>query len=418
MTAQATSSCPMALDVNLGDIGNVGDKFIPALNAIREADPIFWSEHLRGWFVTRFDDVLAGYEGKYPLSNVRITQLQFGAIPREQWPTRIPRLTNAIPAFANMCDEPRHTHLRKPLAPAFSTPSIARLRPMVIERVEAMLAKPDLRGEFEFFNAIARPLTGGVIMSIMGMPDETLDVLEQWASDVVTPLSVPNPTAELLDEGERALGDMQRAFEHEIEKRKQHPTDDVLTVIAGLTTRTENPWTAMEVLGTCVNMLLAGHESTASTMALGVHALCSHSHQLRCLLDHPAEISDMVAEIGRYVAMSACMTRVASEDFTWHGKQIKKGDMVYLWEAAAHRDPRVYGHPDTFDLSRGEAPSLVFGRGIHFCMGQALARIELEEFFPRLFRKFDIAVLDDPLHWTGGLSFRTLHTMNVRFSLR
>jgi pimeloyl-[acyl-carrier protein] synthase len=409
------ASAKASLDIDLGDVRNVGDPFIPALNAIREAEPVFWSEFQKGWFVTRFDDVLAGYEGKYPLSNVRITQLQFGAIPREEWPTRIPRLTTAVPSFANMCDEPRHTHLRKPLAPAFSTPNMARLRPMVRNRVEAMLNRPQLIGEFEFFNAIARPLTGGVIMSIMGMPDETLDVLEQWANSVVTPLSVPNPTPALLDEGERALADMERAFNSEIEKRKSNPSDDILTVIAGLTTRTENPWSPAEVLGTCVNMLLAGHESTASTMAMGVHALCKHPDQLRYLLAHPDAIGTMVAEIGRYVAMSACMTRVASEDFEWHGKRIRKGDMVYLWEAAAHRDPRVYERPDEFDLSRGEAPSLVFGRGIHFCLGQALARIELEEFFPRLFRKFDIEVLDDPLNWSGGISFRTLHTMNVRF---
>jgi len=197
--------------------------------------------------------------------------------------------------------------------------------------------------------------------------------------------------------------------------RKQHPSDDILTVIAELTERKENPWSPPEVLGTCVNLLLAGHESTASTMALGVHALCEYPGQRRYLLEHPGEISAMVAEIGRFVAMSACMTRVASEDFEWHGKRLHKGDMVYLWEAAAHRDPRVYDRPDVFDLSRGEAPSLVFGRGIHFCLGQALARIELEEFFPRLFNKFDIEVLDNPLNWSGGISFRTLHTMNVRF---
>jgi cytochrome P450 len=122
----------------------------------------------------------------------------------------------------------------------------------------------------------------------------------------------------------------------------------------------------------------------------------------------------MVEELSRYVSMSTSHTRIAADNFTWHGKQIGSGDVIYLWVAGANRDPRVFTHPDELDLSRTIKETLVFGRGLHHCIGHLLAKLQLGEFFPAMFARFHVDVLDDPLDFTGGYTFRTLSTLRVR----
>jgi cytochrome P450 len=122
----------------------------------------------------------------------------------------------------------------------------------------------------------------------------------------------------------------------------------------------------------------------------------------------------MVDEIMRHVAMSASQTRVASQDFEWHGKTIRRGEVVYLWVASANRDPRVFATPDELDLSRQIKETLVFGRGIHHCIGHLLAKLQLGEFFPAMFERFAVEVLDDPLDYSGGYAFRTLSSLTIR----
>lgn len=405
------------LDFDLGDLRAIGPDLADHLDAIREAEPIFWSEINQGWFVTRYDDVVAGFMNRLPLSNERLDRLAFASIPEAEWSTRVPLLTSATPTFANMTDPPYHGRLRRPMNVAFGQRNIERIRPFVKQRIEALLDGAEDLGAFEFIEKMARPLTGSVIMALMGMPEEHLVNLRDWANAIVFALGTPRPSAALLEDGERAMRAMDAVFQAEIARRRATPTEDFLSVMAAASSG-ENGLTHAEVLGTCVNTLLAGHESTASTMAFGTAALAQHPEQARYLVDHPEKVGDAVAEVGRFVAMSASQTRVASEDFDWHGRTIRKGEVVYLWVAAAGRDPRVIDNPTAFDLSRGAGESLVFGRGIHFCVGHLLAKLQLGEFFPACFERFRVSILDDPLDFSGGYAFRTLSTMRVRFEPR
>lgn len=420
-TAQAGATnpakAPNPLDFDLGDLRAIGPDLLDHLDAVRDATPIFWSDIQQGWFVCRYDDVVAGFMNKLPLSNERLDRLAFAAIPESEWATRIPLLTSGTPTFANMTDPPYHGRLRKPMNLAFGAKNIERIRPFVKRRIVELLDAAEEMAEFEFIEHMARPLTGSVIMALMGMPEEVLGNLREWANGIVNALGTPRPSAQLLEDGEAAMRAMDALFTAELEKRKANPTDDFMSVMAAAS-QGENALTHAEVLGTCVNTLLAGHESTASTMAFGTAALAQHPDQVRYLLDHPQGIADAVAEVGRFVAMSASQTRVATETFEWHGSRIDAGDVVYLWVAAAGRDPKVIANPKAFDVSRGSGESLVFGRGIHFCVGHLLAKLQLGEFFPACFARFNVDILDDPLDFSGGYAFRTLSTMNVRFTPR
>ncbi len=408
-----THDASPGLDFDLSNLQAIGPELIPRLAAIRESEPIFWSEVQKGWFVTRFADVAQGFGGKLPLSNVRLDKVAFAAIPESEWAARIPLLTSATPMFANMTDPPHHTRLRKPMNTAFSKSNVETMRAFVKERLRELLDNAEAHGEFEFIEGIARPLTGSVIMSLMGVPEVHLKNLRDWANSIVMALGTPHPSMALLEEGERAMREMDRVFEEELARRRAQPQDDFLSVLAAAA---EGPdgLTHAELLGTCVNTLLAGHESTASTMAFGVAELTQHPAQVQYLLSHPDRKVQMVEEIMRYVAMSASQTRVASQDFEWHGKQIRRGEVVYLWVASANRDPRVFADADSLDLSRQIKETLVFGRGMHHCIGHLLAKLQLGEFFPAMFERFAVEILDDPLDYSGGYAFRTLSSLTIR----
>jgi pimeloyl-[acyl-carrier protein] synthase len=416
MTGQALTA---GLDFDLGDMDAIGDGLLHRLDAIRDSEPVFWSQINHGWFVTRYKDVADGFmAGKYPLSNVRLGKLAFAAIPEDQWAERIPLLTGATPTFANMTDPPYHQRLRKGMNRAFSQRIVEATRNNVRSRLAELIAEHAHGGEMEFVSAIARPLTGVTIMSLMGMPMKYLPRLQDWANQVVAAIGTPRPTPQLLEKGEESMREMDSAFSEELEKRTKSPSDDFLSVLAQAA---EGPdgLTHMELLGTCVNTLLAGHESTAATMALGTAALARHPEQADYLRQNrDRRMPEMLDEIGRYVAMSASQTRVAAADFEWHNRKIGQGDIVYLWNCAAGRDPQVIERPDQFDLSRDAGNSLVFGRGIHFCVGHLLAKLQLGEFFPAFFDAFRVTVLDDPLDWAGGYAFRPLNTLNLNLHSR
>jgi cytochrome P450 len=413
----APASESAQLDFDLSDLEAIGSDLVPHLTAIREHEPVFWSDIQQGWFVTRFAEVAEGFGGRLPLSNVRLGKVAFAAIPEAEWPARIPLLTSGTPTFANMTDPPYHNRLRKRMNAAFGKSSVETMRAFVNQRIGALLDRAEAQGELEFIESIARPLTGSVIMRLMGVPEVHLGNLRDWANSIVMALGTPRPSAGLLEEGERAMREMDKVFQQELADRKAHPKDDFLTTLAAAS-EGEDGLTHAELLGTCVNTLLAGHESTASTMAFGVATLARHPEQVAYMLEHPERNAQTVEEVGRYVAMSASQTRVATRDFEWHGRQIHAGDVIYLWVASANRDPRVFQDPDTFDLSRNIKESLVFGRGIHHCVGHFLAKLQLGEFFPALFGRFAVEVLDDPLDYSGGYAFRTLSSLRIRVKPR
>jgi pimeloyl-[acyl-carrier protein] synthase len=307
----ATSGQSATLDIDLAAPAALGSDFSARLSAIREAEPVFWSEAQHGWFVTRYADVAEGFGGKLPLSNVRLGKLAFAAIPEEEWPRRVPLLTSATPTFANMTDPPYHSRLRPPMNAAFSKSGVETMRQFVRQRLQALLDAAEQPDELEFIESIARPLTGSVIMQLMGVPEENLGNLRDWANAIVMALGTARPSAELLADGERAMREMDNVFQAEIARRKLTPMDDFLSVLAAASAG-DAGLTHAELLGTCVNTLLAGHESTASTMAMGVAALAAHPRQIEYMLANPDRKLALAEEISRYVAMSASMTRIAT----------------------------------------------------------------------------------------------------------
>jgi cytochrome P450 len=151
-------------------------------------------------------------------------------------------------------------------------------------------------------------------------------------------------------------------------------------------------------------------------MTLGFKALVEHPEAREYMLEHPERINDSVGEVMRFIAMATTQPRVAAEDFEWHGERIAKGDFVYLMIAAANRDASVFANPEVLDLTRATDRSMVFGGGIHHCIGHLLAKMQLGSFFLEAFRRYPSPViLEQRLSWQPSLAFRGVEHLRVSF---
>lgn len=401
--------------LDLRKIAELGNGILPLLSAVREEERIAWNDSAHGWLVTRHDDVTDGFTGKVPLSCVRMEARSFGDVDMSAFAQRYPLMVSTLPFWIVNADPPLHSRLRKLMTKAFSRKVVEDLRPMAKQVIAGVLDSIEGRGEIEFMEDVARQITGHVIMNKFGLGEETYAKLKDWSVAFNTGLGgVVAPSAAVMDAVEQSLREMQDVFHAEIARRVAAPTEDFLSQLV-LARDGADQLSEAEMLGICYLVIVAGHDTTMNTMTLGVAALANDHAARDYLLGTPERINDSVAEVMRYVAMSTAFNRIALEDFTWHGKEIKKGDVVWLMNAAANRDPRVFANPEVLDLTRtNNDRTLVFGGGIHHCIGHLLAKMQLCEFFPEFFRRFpDAAVVSQELAFIPALTFRGVSELRM-----
>ncbi len=313
-----------------------------------------------------------------------------------------PRLVvGSDPEALSNIDPPRHTRIRRIVSKAFLPAQVAvwRTRASAIaDELAAGLGDPpaDLVADF----AVQLPLR--VICTLLGVPDDDLGRFAQW-SDVF--LSSSAYTPQERQEAGRAFAGYAHGL---IAERRTAPGDALIDVLVaahdGGDVLSEH-----EMVRLVVSLIVAGHETTANTLARGVLSLLA-TGQYRLLARDPGRIPVAVEEILRH-AMPADggLLRVATADVKLPSGTIRKGEAVLPSMAAANRDPEVFPDPDRFDIARGEYPHMSFGHGAHYCLGANLARQELEVSLTTLVRRFPglrLAIAPDQVEWKSGLLVR------------
>ncbi len=406
-------------DVDISLVGKLGNQFLAELGKLRELEPIHWSEASRGWIITRHADVDDALQGRFPLSLRRVENIIFTPLPPADQ-AQLPLLRRFIPHWIIEMDPPEHTRLRKLLVKAFNKKVVEALRPFVKERVELLMGKLEREPLTEFNEAIARQLPGSVILKMFGLPQENLSRLKDWANAFQEGIGVPYADMAAKKLAEAALKEMTDVFIAEIEKRRREPLrdDDLLSSLLAASVDGDS-LTEDEMLGALQLILVAGHDTTSSTLTLGLAALATHPDLWEYMYRCEDKMLESCLELMRFVAMSTAQVRVAATDFDWHGKQLKKGDFVWLMFAAANRDSRVFADPEQIDPTRNNERSMVFAPGLHHCIGHLLAKMQVTEFFGELVRRFEGAELLDPrLDFMSQISFRGLYHLNVAMKAR
>jgi cytochrome P450 len=399
--------------VDLSKVAELGNELLVQLNELREAAPVSWNDSMHAWVVTGYKEVSDGFLGKVPLSCVRIHHA-FTHIPKEQQEAHFPRILQAIPTWVLNSDAPRHTRLRLLMMSAFSRKVVETIRPFARKTIDKVLDRAAAKGEVEFIDEVARAITGRVVMHFLGIPDRYWDDLERWSYSINVAFGTARSNLEILIEAEQALIEMQQVFAEQIEERKRVPTGDFLSELVQARDG-EDRLSTEELYGVLLVSLIAGHDTTMNTMGLGTVALVQKPEVRSEILAGKHDLTSMLMELMRYVAMSNAFPRIAAQDFEWHGNEIKAGDTVVMMIAGANRDPRVFPNPENVDFDQHSADKVLsFGAGKHHCIGHFLAKMQLGEFFPELFRRFEVQILDEELVWWPVLSQRGLQHLNVR----
>ncbi|MCA2223571.1 cytochrome P450 [Nonomuraea aurantiaca] len=273
-------------------------------------------------------------------------------------------------------DPPEHTRYRSLLTAKFT---VRRMR-LLTERVEQITAElldaMERHGPpVDLVTAYAQPIPALMICELLGIPHADRESFQRHAAAV-------NDQDLALEERYGAGAALQTTLRELVLAKRAEPTDDLLSDL------TSGDLTDEELANIGALLLAAGLDTTANMLALGTFALLSHPGQLAALRADPGIADQAVEELLRYLSITHTGVRTALEEVELDGHLIKAGDTVILSVQAANRDPAKYADPDTLDLRRNATGHLSFGHGVHQCLGQQLARVEMRVAFPALVTRF------------------------------
>jgi len=276
-------------------------------------------------------------------------------------------------SFLDM-NPPDHTRLRRLALPAFSPKQMAGYQPRIEKTVNALLDKALEVGDFDMVSALAAPLPIAVITDLLGIPDADSADFARLGAVIGSALDGIQSLghAKRLNAANDALT---KLFEDLFELRRREPADDIVSQVVAAEGDQVAPH---EMLPMCVLLLVAGFETTVNLIGNGVAALLAHPDQWAALRADPETMaSKVVEEVLRFDPPVQRTARVALETVELEGREVRKGQLVVTLIGGANRDPEVYTDPNRFDIAREPGVEhLAFSSGIHYCIGQPLARLE------------------------------------------
>ncbi len=358
---------------------------------LRQQDPVHFSrspvpELGDYWSVTRYQDIMQVdthpeiYSSDWTLGGITL----FNAAESDR-----------LPMFIAM-DPPKHDDQRKAVSTIVAPANLNNWTSLIRERTGNLLDSLPRNETFDWVDKVSIELTTSMLATLFDFPYEDRRLLTWW-SDVATMNKATNPEA--LDPAERMaeLGKMLAYFTKLWNERVNEPprTDLVSMLAHGAATRNMAP---MEYMGNLVLLIVGGNDTTRNSMTGGLLALHDNPDQFAKLRANPALIDSLVPEIIRWQTPLAYMRRTAVQDAELGGKQIKKGDKVAMWYLSGNRDDSAIDNPDRFIIDRARPRQhLSFGFGIHRCVGNRLAELQLKILWEEILKRFPvIEVMDEP----------------------
>jgi len=383
----------------------------PWLDDLREAGPV-QRLRMRGgldaWIVTRYDDVQHGIADPRLASNPRHAEEVYATSPLFQ-----PQSDNALGSSMLTADPPDHSRLRRAVSRAFTPRRVEQLRPRIQQIADELLDAIAPRGHADIVGDYAFPLPIRVICELLGVPVADREKFRVWTAQLLT----PRRTEEAAEAARDAGVSLNSYIRDLVAEKTVRRGDDLLSDLAAA--GEEGRLTDDEITATGVLLLIAGHETTVNLIGTGVRLLLRHPDQLAAVRADPALLPGAVEEFLRFDGpVMIGVIRHTTEEVEIGGVTIPPGQIVILSIGSANHDPDRFDRPDLVDVTRGDNAHFAFGRGMHFCLGAPLARMEGDIAIGTLLRRLpglELAVGDDELVWRPNV-IRGLESLPVRFT--
>ena len=392
--AEATIKAVDPWSIPLDEI-NVSDPMLyktdthwPYFERLRKEDPVHYcKESVFGpfWSITKFNDIMQADKNHQDLSSV-------GGVSIGDRPPDF-----ETPNFISM-DPPKHGDQRKAVTGVVAPDNLAKLEPIIRERAAKILDELPVGETFDWVDRVSIELTTQMLATIFDFPFEERRKLTAW-SDLATSTVATGGTMPEESRREGLLECLEYFTRLWNERVKWDPAEhyDLITMMAH-SPATKN-MTPMEYLGNLILLIIGGNDTTRNSISGGVYALNKFPAEYDKLRENPGLIPNMIPEIIRWQTPLTHMRRRALNDVEINGKLIRKGDKVVMWYVSGNRDEEVIDRPNDFIIDR-EKPRhhLSFGFGIHRCMGNRLAEMQLRTIWEEIHKRFrNIEVMGEPV---------------------
>lgn len=309
-----------------------------------------------------------------------------------------------------------HRRLRALVSKAFTPKVIEAMRPRVEAIAAALLDRVAAQGRMELIGGYAFPLPITVIAELLGVPTDRQEDFRRWSDAFVTPAITPEEQRASLGQLQAFAAYMQQL----VAERRRGPRDDLISRLIQAEEHGDR-LSESELFSMIALLIVAGHETTVSLIGNATLALLQHPHALAELRQQPALIPGAIEELLRYDSpVERSLVRFVARDVRLGGQQLRRGELLIAVLGSANRDEARFGDPTNLDIHRAPNPHLAFGKGIHYCLGAPLARLEGEIALRALIQRFpDLRLADRSadLAWRAVPLFRSLVRLPVAWSV-
>ncbi len=393
---EQNATVPPAEDLDLETLDLVDvevwrqDKMWDRFARLRREDPLHWTpESVTGpyWSVTRYQDVMA----------IDTDHTRFSSDGKYGGIVLGPPADGFDATSFITSDEPVHSEQRKTVQPGVAPNMLQAYEPLIRERTQRVLDNLPVGVPFDWVDAVSIELTAMMLATLLHYPQENRRQLTRWSDVTTNPFDkdiCPGGREQWLQEMGNCLKTFSAIFE---ERKTAEPGNDLLSLLAhGPATRNLD---TQGLLGNTLLLIVGGNDTTRNTMSGGLYALNKYPGEYAKLKANPDLIPNMVSEMIRWQTPLAYMRRTALEDVPLHGKTIKKGDQIAMWYISANRDETFWEEdPNRLIIDRKQARNhMSFGFGIHRCVGNRIAELQLRILWEELLQRFDhVEVVDQP----------------------
>jgi cytochrome P450 len=389
----------------------------PIYRQYRESDPVHLGmplcpEYAESWYLFRHEDIGSVLGSRLFINDSSKTS--DGASGPAVAPSR-KAFWGLVEKWLLLLDPPDHTRIRSQVSRSFTRQSAEQLIPFIQKTADDLLDRVIDRGEVDIVRDFAVPLPVAVIAQLLGLRFSDTGELRTWSRSIANAMA-PEATPNLYDDALEKTRDFSNYLQQTFRETRKKPGNNLISSL--LQAQDDGGLDENELVSLCSMIIFAGQETTIDAIGNSLLALLQHPDQLEKLQSRPALLPNAVEELLRYNSpVQLTMVRFPTEDVEIGGKQIRRGNGVTAILGSANHDQERFDNPEKLDITRTiKSRDVIFGQGIHRCLGAHLARMELQIVLGTLLRRVKSLQLEsDQLQWRQNVVFRGLTSLPVSF---